>query len=116
MSQLAHKPSRRVARKLRVGIKGQDKSDRLREFSPDGDKRRVRCTTQQAVQFMELAAFALPSHPFVLLRIPFSCAVHEQKTIGPVAQIEARNPVQCRVEQCLVGRRGFRGAIGPVGQ
>ena len=72
MGQLAHKPSRRVARKFRVGIKSQDKADRLGEFSSNGDKRRVRCTTQQAVQFMELAAFALPSHPFVLLWIPLS--------------------------------------------
>ena len=72
MGQLAHKPSCRVTRKLRVGIKCQDKADRLWEFSPDGDKRRVRCTTQQAVQFMELAAFAFPSHPFALLWIPLS--------------------------------------------
>ena len=72
MGELAHKPSRRVARKFRVGIKRQDKADRVRKLSSDGDKRRIRCAAQQAVQFMELAAFALPSHPFVLLRIPFS--------------------------------------------
>ena len=72
VSQLADQPPRRVARKFRVGVERDDEADIRGKPAADDHETRVAGAPEQAVQFMELAALALPAHPRSLLWIPAS--------------------------------------------
>ena len=120
---LADERQRRAARQARIRIQTDDvphPGGRLRGPAADGHEARVRRSAQQEIEFVELAAFALPTHPTPLGLVPKALAMQEQETI--VAVDAAMQPVQPRdsggrcAKQLFVLGRGFRRRIDPIGE
>ena len=76
----AYELARHITGKLRIGIQ--------RDYVADAQEKRViRCrsiqaceagvagASQQAVEFLQFAAFSLPTHPFVFTSIPLAAPV-----------------------------------------
>ena len=84
---IADQLPRRVARQAGVGVE----RDAVADLRQDGqvadlDGGRVRRAAQQAIELLDLAALALPSHPAAFLAIPLPGAVEEIEAVAvPVA-------------------------------
>ena len=121
MGHLADKPECRISRQSRIAIKGDDVSHigrHLRHVSGDGHERRVAGTAQQPVEFMQLAPFAFPSHPFVFARIEDATAVQKEETTAagarPVATVQPFDRRCSHGEQVGVTRQDFLVRVDPV--
>ena len=71
----------------RVGIQRDDVADARRRdrcSTARWHKGGVCGTAQQAIQFMELSAFAFPADPFALALIPSAPAVEKEKSLAPI--------------------------------
>ena len=105
-----------------IGIDSDDVADipgDLRSGDAAVEKTGVLRAAQQAVQFVQFAALALPSHPGALGDVPQPLAVqqHEQRrSIARITLVQFRNTRTGAFQQRLVGRRRLALAVGPVGQ
>src|SRR5437867_645237 len=83
----------RLARQPGVAVE-RDAVAHLREDAELADlhvEARVGGAPQQAVELLDLAALALPSHPHALARVPLADAVEEEESVlvlGGVAEVE----------------------------
>ena len=82
--------ARDVAWKLRVRVECDHVTDRLQQcvVRSAHDEARVLRAAKQPVKLFELAAFALPAHPFVLALVPLSFSVKEVKALVAVAAVQ----------------------------
>src|SRR6185503_12378418 len=85
-----------------------------------GDVRGVGRTAQQAIEFVEFAAFALPAHPALFALTPHAAPVQQQEAFAAggqaVTPVEARDADDGDVEQRIVLGRVLRGRVHPVRQ
>ena len=116
MRHLADQPAYRVARQPRIGIERHDVADARRsqgQLLADPDETGIGGATQQAVQFMKLAALALPADPARFTRVPDAPAMKQQKARATrrraVACIQALDTCRCRHRRGL-GRRACSAA------
>ena len=121
MSHLADEPLDRVAWQARVGVEGDDKADIGGQRARGAvDERRVAGTAQQAIELMELAALALPSHPDALRFVPDAAPMQQQEAIGPggvgIAGVEAGDAGGGHRHQVVVAREPLGMGVRPVGQ
>ena len=121
MGHLADQANDRVARQARIGIEGHDVAHISRQRplgARHGDEGRARRTAQQMVEFVQLAAFALPADPGPLRLVPPAPAMKQKEPIGAlfrrIAAIEARDPLDRGREQGRVLRHRFGGCVRPV--
>ena len=113
-----------VAWQARVGVQRDDVTHTLGQWRHTGigrDEAGVGGPSQQPVEFVQLAAFALPSHPFVLAGVKDASPVQQEKTCGAagpgaVAKIELRDGLASDGQQLRVARAGLLVGIEPVGQ
>ena len=73
--------ARGIARQLRIRIERDDVADaRQRLAGTDrGGEAGIGGAAQQAIEFFQLAALALPSHPHLLALVPQALAVQKRK-------------------------------------
>ena len=76
----------------------------------DGNEICLRGTAQQSVQFMQLAALAFPSHPFLFAFVPDALAMKQEETRPAVSGrtmrfIEAGDAAGGRREQFIISGR-----------
>jgi hypothetical protein len=111
----------------RVGVERQDKAhvSRRRHEVRINDERSVRRTAQQAVEFLQLPAFALPPHPPRLRRIPQPTSMEHVEARVTSRRSFRRVPIpavelpDCRHGVVVLGavvRHVFAVGIGPVGE
>src|SRR6185437_10389674 len=119
MGHLADETDGAAARQTCVGVERDDVADAVAELCKlvgGDDETGVACAAQQAVQFMELAALALPAHPFALRRIPAAAAMEQEETLFAVTGVEFVYSLLRRFEQWLVVDGGLAVAVFPVGE
>ncbi len=120
---LADQPRRRVARHPRVGIQCDDIAHITRHgqrLAVRHDEASIVSATQQAVQRMQLAAFALPPHPDTLSRVVVPGAMEMQEArpgrARQIAAVQGRDLLGGDGKQGVVPRHSSAGGIHPVGQ
>ena len=123
MSHLPDQPPDGVPRQLRVGVERDHVADvrrhggRLRIGVEEGGVGR---TAQQPVQFVELAALALPADPPSFAFVPDPPAVKQQKAFAAgshaVPPVELRDALHCHGEESLVALGVLGLAIDPIGK
>ena len=104
MGHLADEAQCCVARQPGVGIEGNDVTHVRRDLWRALRNRyegRVGGTAQQPVEFMQLAAFALPSHPFIFAGVEDAAPMQQQETASAGGRSVA-------VVQFCYRRRGHR--------
>ena len=82
MRHLADQPPHGVARQPRVGVEGEDIADVLRKRWLGAGQRHERGVcgpAQQSVQFVELAALALPANPAPFAFVPNPSAMQQEE-------------------------------------
>ena len=81
MQHDADQLARRIPGQLRVGIEGEAEAHGRQQLDrPDpGRETGVGGAAQQAIEFLELAALALPPHPHLLARVPQPIAVEQEE-------------------------------------
>ena len=94
---LADQPAHGVSRQPRIGIERDHIAHAGRNggrLAADGQEARVDGAAQQAIQFVQLAALALPTHPDALRFVPQPSPMQEQEAIarrtGTVLEVQAR--------------------------
>src|SRR5581483_10345717 len=94
MGHLADQPLDGIARQSCIGIERDDVADAGRQVRRGVEERRVGRPAQQAVELVQLAALALPSHPAALGAVPDAAPVQQVETIatvaGRMASVEAK--------------------------
>src|SRR6185437_13497382 len=106
-----------TARHAGIGVEGEDKTNARRRRGRTlarGQERGIGCAAQQAVELVQLAALAFPSHPAALARVPDAAAVEEQEARASaerdaVALIEARDAGAGGGQQDLIAGGGRGG-------
>ena len=113
-----------LARQLGVRVEGDDVADVGRDAVPGavhGHEAGVGRSAQQAIQLVQLSAFALPAHPHALAGVPEPPAMEEEEAVAAarpraVTLVEPRDGLARRGEGVLVPRHLLRRRVGPVGQ
>ena len=118
---LADQAQRRAAGHARVGIERDDIAHipgEPRERVVEIQEARVARAAQQPVEFVKLAALALPPHPLALEGVPLAAAVQkkEERPFACMARVQRSDARAREVEQGLVRGRGFVVAVEPVRQ
>ena len=106
MRHLADQATHRVARQSRVRIERHDVTNARRgsrRSEPDVHESGVGRAAQQSIQFVELAALALPPDPPRFALIPDATPVQKEETRSAgrraIAQIETRDAVRGRGDE-----------------
>ena len=101
MRHLADEPERGVARQASIGIERDHILHilrHLRRAATDGHEGGIVRSAQQPVELMQLAALALPSHPFAFARIEPAMTVQQEEAVarraGTVAPIQLLDPLR----------------------
>ena len=121
MRHLADQPAHGVARQPRVGV---ERDDVAHVAGTAGgrvhEERGVGRAAQQPVQFVQLAALALPADPSPFACVPDAPAMKQQKARAArrraVAPVELGDAVRRSGEESLVALRVFGRAVHPVGK
>ena len=115
MRHLADQAAHRVARQSRVGVERDDVANiggRDGRPGADVDEGGVGRAAQQPVQFVQLAALALPADPPRFAFVPDATAMQQQKAVAArrraIAPIETRDAFRRRGDQ----RRVALGVLG----
>ena len=125
MCHRADKLARRIARQLGIRVQGDDVLYAGQHLGRADDQRKTRLSAaaQQRVQFRQLPALALVTHPHPLLGIPAARAVKQEKSIAfdaafgiPVLFIQLLDPVARQQQQRLVLRQRFVLRVAKIGQ
>src|ERR1700720_3487908 len=115
----SHQPARRVARKLRIGIKRDDVANLREQRLARGlnHEARISSAAQQLVEFVQLAAFSFPTHPLTFARIPLPPAmkqVETQRLTLAITLVQLLNAFEREVNQARVAGQLLGGRIGKV--
>ena len=123
MRHLADHPLGRAARQARVGVERDHVAHaggyrgRVTIRSDEADIRRA---AQQPIQFVQLSALALPSHPHAFSRVPDALAMEQQKSRAGrprlVTLIQTRHSRLRSRQQIVVAGRRFVYRIDPIRQ
>ena len=123
MRHLANQTPDSVTRQLRVRVQRDDISDVFRgrwRCAADVHEGGVCGPSQKPVQFMELAAFALPADPAPLALVPDAPAVQQEEAWArgrrAITSIEAFNAVACDSDKFRIAFRSIDVRIDPIGQ
>ena len=123
MRHFADQATHRVARQSRVRIKRHDIANASRgsgRSEADVHESGVGRGAQQAIQFVELAALALPSDPPRFTFIPDAPPVQKEETRSArrraIAQIETRDAVRRSGDERGVAVSVLGHGVGPIGQ
>ena len=117
----AHHLLRRIARQTRVGVERDAVSDRGQpfEFADLGGEAGVDRAAEQAIEFLNLAAFPLPANPRVFRGFHCRSRWNRKKQSAcsvPAFALRASTPAVRAFEQRRIARRIGRGRIGEVAQ
>ena len=119
---LADQAAHRIARQSRVRVERHDVADIGRRDGRPGadvDEGGVGRGAQQPVQFVQLAALALPADPPRFAFVPDATAMQKQKARAArrrtMAQIETRDAFRRRGDERRVALGVFGCRVGPVG-
>src|SRR6516225_9471855 len=83
MRDRTHHAGGRAARKLRIGVESQNVPDLRKHVEPSGlDGEGIVLVHQKLVEVKQLAALALPAHPYSLAHVEHAVAMEEEKTAG----------------------------------
>src|SRR5689334_20183698 len=118
MNSGADELARDVARQLRVGVERDYVTNVFQQRIVGGAHKeaRVVCAPQQSVELLELAAFAFPTHPAILARVPLSPAMEEMKAIVAMPAIERVDAALRDREQIRISWRVFCAGVGKVAE
>ncbi|MNO61713.1 hypothetical protein D3C76_523680 [compost metagenome] len=123
VGHLADQPQRRLARQAGVGVEGDHVAHvarHLRFLPGDGDETGVGRAAQQAVQFMQLAALALPAHPALLAGIEQAAPMQQEeaRAAGAVAMplVEAGDGSGGGFQQRPVAVQFRLGGVDAIGE
>ena len=108
-----------AARQARVGIERDDVADAAADLRDDLGHDDEACTgdpAQETIEFVQLAALALPAHPFALPGIPDAPAVQQQKARFAVLRVEICDAFLSCSQTRFIKRRGLGIAIFPIGE
>ena len=105
----------------RVGIQRDDVAHFGRDRRAHRQERGVRRPPQQAIQLVELAPLALPSHPRALALVPAPPAMQNEEAIaaagrGAVLPVEARDRRARGLQRDRVVSQALGGCVRPVGE
>ncbi len=112
----AHQAPGRLHGQQGIGVQGDDVA-RIAELVDGAGAfgERTPCAGEhEAVELVELAAFALPLHPYPVTRVPGAPAMHPEERLAGVAAmtpIERRDSGTKRLQDRGVGRFDFPGAV-----
>ncbi len=87
MAELAGQMRDGFRRQTRIGVQRHHIFDFLRQALVRREEARILIAAQKQVQFMQLAALALPAHPAILLLVEQAAAVQKEKARLVVASI-----------------------------
>jgi len=121
MRHLPDQPADRVTRQLRVGVERDDVAD-IRghggRLPVEAQERGVGRAAQELVQFVKLAALALPAHPSPLACVPNPPAVEQQEALAAgrraVAPVEPSDALHCSRKESPVTRDVLGRGIDPI--
>ena len=113
-----------TARQARVRVEGDDETNtawNLERFRFNRNKTGVSRAAQQSIEFVQLAAFAFPTHPTPFALAPFAVAVIQQKpraTAGSfaVTVIQLLDAVAGGSQREGIFGHRLKGRIGEIGQ
>ncbi len=113
--------ARDVPRQHRVAVDRQHVADvrQRREIADRDHVARAAIAAQQAIQLLELAALALPSHPQAFAGVEEAAAVEEVEAAAGVVGVPAVELLDAGlrgVDDRLVARQRLRGGVGEVGE
>jgi hypothetical protein len=88
--ECAHQPAAHFHRQLRVGIERDNETNRRQDgaIAVNHRKTGIGRAAQEVVEFRELPAFSLPSHPALLSPVPSPLALKQEEPPGAVALVE----------------------------
>ena len=109
-------------RQTRIRVECHDIADvggQHRHVAFDRHERRIGGATQQPVEFVQLAALALPADPPGLAAIPDAPAMQQEEARAiphrPIQGVQPRNAGGCLAQKCIVAGCMLRFAVLPVG-
>ena len=119
MLHLAHQRADRVARQAGVAVQRHDIADALGRGRAGRQEAGALVPAQKLVQFRQLAALALPSHPDAFGWVPLALAVQKKEAPDAAMVIAFRQRVDARArmgQQALVLGQGLGRGVLPVRQ
>ena len=122
MRHLPDQPADCVARQLRVSVERDDIAD-VRGYGGwlpvDAQERGIRGAAQESVQFVQLAALALPADPPTFAFVPDPPAMEQEEAVAAgrrtMALIESSDPFHCDREESPVALDVLGRGVGPIG-
>ncbi len=119
VGHLADQPAHGLPRQAGVGVQGDHIAHALRQGG-GSQEGRVGGAAQQPIEFVELAALALPADPAPLSLVPQAFAVQQHEAVagrsGAIAMVQPRDALPGRGPQGLVGLGLFAVGVAPIGQ
>ena len=118
MRQRPHQPPADIERKAGIRIQRDHEANRrqAREAAHFHRERGVLGAAQQAVELVELAAFALPAHPTRLRRVPDAFAMQQVKARLTVLIVQRGDHRRGRLDNGRVAGQRFRIGVGKVAE